>query len=141
MSRSTVIAFAALLVGSFIGWQARYFPPDGPDGIQWKFNEAARRGDTRQMEQLVSAGADPLAIASAANGAITGVTPLLEASSAGEPEAVQFLIDKGAEVDRMVADACPLGAAEYRLQQAEATVRILRAHGATRLPGRREPRR
>lgn len=81
MPRSYMVAVVALLIGAFIGWTARYFPSDRPDGIQWKFNEAAGRGDVDEMKKLMAAGADPLAIPISANGAVTGQTALLVRSN------------------------------------------------------------
>ena len=135
MIRSIIIGFVCLLVGLLAGWKARYVVKDGHDGIQWKFTEAAGRGDIAEMKKLISAGADPLAIPSYADGAATGATALLEAASAGEPGAVEFLIDQGADVNEQESDTTPIGSAEYRLRQTEATIQILRSHIEARAKG------
>ena len=128
MTRTIIIAIVALLVGLAAGWKARYFAADGHDGIQWKLNDAAGRGDINEMEHLIAAGADPLKFPSYADGAVTGATPLLEAASAGEPEAVEFLISRGANVNLQESDVRPIDVAEHRLQEAERTIQILRSH-------------
>ncbi|MFM2197936.1 MAG: hypothetical protein RLZZ505_1368 [Verrucomicrobiota bacterium] len=135
MIRSIIIAVVALLIGLAVGWKVRYLASDGHDGIQWKLTDAAGRGDIAEMERLIAAGADPLKFPSYADGAVTGATPLLEAASAGEPVAVSFLINKGADVNLQESDVRPLDAAEHRLQQAERTIQILRAHLLARSEG------
>ena len=101
-----------------------------PDGIQWDFNDAASRGDIREMKRLISAGADPLASPSYADGAISGATPLLEAASSGQPDSVKFLIDLGGDVNSHESDATPLGSARYRLGQTQEAIDLLLAAGA-----------
>ncbi len=135
MARTIVIAIVAFLIGLAAGWKARYFGADGHDGIQWKLTDAAGRGDIKEMERLISAGADPLKFPSYADGAVTGATPLLEAASAGEPEAVEFLINRGADVNLQESDVRPIDVAEHRLQQTERTVQILRANIKARSEG------
>lgn len=133
MLRSSIIAALALAVGILIGWKARYFAADGHDGIQWRFNDAAGRGDLGEMKRLISAGADPLAYPSYADGAVTGSTPLFEAASEGEPEAVEFLLSQGADVNAIEATETPLDMAEYRRSQADRAIAILKVHGAKNL--------
>jgi hypothetical protein len=128
MTRTIIVAIAALLIGLAVGWMARSFTADGHDEIQWKLTDAAGRGNIKEMECLIAAGADPLKFPSYADGAVTGASPLLEAASAGEPEAVSFLINRGADVNLQESDVRPIDVAEHRLQQAERTVQILRAH-------------
>ena len=135
MIRNVIIGFVALLVGLAIGWYGRYVARDGHDGIQWKFTEAAGRGDVAEMKRLITAGADPLAIPSYADGAVTGATALLEAASAGEPDAIEFLINQGADVNQQESDTNPIDSAEHRLRQTEATIQILRAHIQARQDG------
>jgi hypothetical protein len=135
MIRSIIIGFVALLVGLVAGWNGRYVVRDGHDGLQWKFTEAAGRGDIAEMKRLMSAGADPLAIPSYADGAVSGASALLEAASAGEPDAVEFLINQGADVNQQESDTNPIGSAEYRLRQTEATIQILNAHIQARADG------
>lgn len=135
MVRNIITAVIALLIGVFIGWKGSDIAKDGHDGIQWKFNDAASRGDIREMERLIAAGADPLSFPSYADGAVTGASPLLEAASAGEPDAVKFLINLGADVNQQESDTTPLGSAEHRLDQTEATIQILRAHIEARKDG------
>lgn len=126
--RSLSIGLVSLLVGLIAGWKARYITDEGHDGIQWQFSEAAGRGDIAEMKRLISIGADPIAIPSYADDAVSGATALLAAASAGEPEAVKFLISRGADVNQQESDTNPIDSAEYRLRQTEATIQILRAH-------------
>ena len=135
MTRTIIIATVALLIGLAAGWKSRHFSADGHDGIQWKLNDAAGRGDIKEMERLIAAGADPLKFPSYADGAVTGATPLLEAASGGQPEAVEFLINRGADVNLQEADVRPIDVAEHRLQEAERTIQILRAHMQARSEG------
>ena len=128
MVRNIIIAVIALIIGVLVGWKASDVTADGHDGIQWKLNDAASRGDIREMKRLIAAGADPLTFPSYADGAVTGATPLLEAASAGEPEAVKFLLNRGADVNLLEADVRPIDVAEHRLQQTKATIEILKAH-------------
>lgn len=128
MIRSVAIGFVALLIGLIAGWKARDITSDGHDGIQWKFSDAAGRGDVAEMKRLISMGADPVAIPSYADGAVSGATALLEAASAGEADAVEFLISLGADVRQQESDTTPIDSANYRLRQTEATIQILNAH-------------
>jgi ankyrin repeat protein len=128
MMRSLIIGFVSFLVGLSAGWVGRHTIDDGPHGIQWKFTEAAGRGDIAEMKRLISKGADPLAVPSYADGSVSGSTALLQAASAGEPDAVEFLINQGADVSQQESDTNPIGSAEYRLRQTEATIQILRSH-------------
>ena len=130
MIRFTISVFVALILGCVIGWNLRYVTKDGPDGIQWDFNDAASRGDIGEMRRLISAGANPLDFPSYADGSVSGATPLLEASSSGQPDSVKFLIDLGGDVNSHESDATPLGSARYRLQQTQETINLLLAAGA-----------
>ena len=128
--RISVIILISLVAGGVIGWNLRYATKDDPDGIQWDFNDAASRGDVAEMKRLISAGADPLNFPSYADGAVSGATPLLEAASYGQADAVKFLIRLGGDVNSHESDATPLGSARYRLQQAQETIDLLLAAGA-----------
>ena len=138
MRHQFIIAILALFLGIFIGWQATELPI-GRNGIQWKLNDAARRGDLAAMKRLISDGADPLAYPSSANGVFYGTTPLFAAASQAEPDVVKFLITLGADVNLIEATETPLDMAEYRLEQAEKTIEILKAHGAENLFGPSSP--
>ena len=133
MNKFVLLATASITFGIIIGWNLRYFAADGPDGIQWQFNDAARRGDVNEMKKLIYAGADPLAFPSYADGAITGATPLFEAASVGEPRSIEFLIEQGADVNLIQATESPLDAARIRLMLTTETIDILEKHGALTL--------
>ena len=142
MTRTILIAIAALLFGLIAGWKARYLVADGHDDIQRQLNDAARRGSVNEMERLIAAGADPLKFTSfanvtisGANGTISGATPLIEAAYAGEPEAVKFLINRGAAVDLQESIIGPITMAELRLNKTEQTIQILQAHIKARSEG------
>ncbi len=142
MKRTILIAIFALLFGLIAGWKARYFADDGHDDIQRDLNDAARRGRVDVMERLIAAGADPLKFKSfpnvtlsGANGTISGATPLIEAAYAGEPEAVEFLINRGAAVNLQESINGPITMAEIRLHETERTIQILRAHIKARSEG------
>ena len=128
--RLVFVALISLFVGGLAGWKLRYFAADGPDGVQWQFSDAARRGDIPEMKKLITAGADPLKIPSYADGAVTSATGLFEAALAGEPEAVEFLIERGADVNQVEGTETPLDVAEHRKAQTEKTIMILKQHGA-----------
>ena len=131
--RLSIIIFISLVAGGVIGWNLRYVTKDGPDGIQWDFNDAASRGDIAEMKRLISAGADPLTFPSYADGAVSGATPLLEAASYGQADSVKFLIGLGGNVNSHESDATPLGSARYRLKQSQETIDLLLAAGAKNL--------
>ena len=136
--RFSVIILIALVVGGVIGWNLRYVTKDGPDGIQWDFNDAASRGDITEMKLLISAGADPLTFPSYADGAVSGATPLMEAASYAQADSVKFLIELGGDVNSHESDATPLGSARYRLKQAQETIDLLLAAGAKDLETRQQ---
>lgn len=138
--RTTLTALASIAIGCVIGWKLRYFAADGPDGIQWQFNDAAGRGDISEMKKLIASGADPLTFPSYADGAVTGCTPLFAAASAGEPVAVEFLISKGAEINLVEATETPLDMARYRRTQADKAIEILVGAGAKGLNELQNPR-
>ena len=76
-------------------------PPAG-----WELSSAARRGDAREVAELLARGADPSARSR------TGVTPLLDAAEAGHVDAVRALIKAGANVNAAdVGGGTPLIAA------------------------------
>lgn len=137
-----LIVFAlSALFGAISGLIAfRIVLPFTPIGerLQGTFTEACRWGDTGTMARLYVAGASP-------NGRIldggpegpTGYPPdppLYQAARFGSAQAVQWLIDHGANVNSVVDEGdslwAPLDQAEDHLKQAQRTVDILKAHGA-----------
>ncbi len=132
MIRTILIAFATLLIGTVIGWQARYLSENDFDFSyirQRQLNEAAGRGDLAGIQKLISAGADTNA-GPTSSGAEEGSKPLMEASRSAQPEAVSLLLEHGAAVNYVDNDAATaLGVAEYAKRRAEETIGILRAHG------------
>ncbi len=128
MSKFIVVSSISLIAGILIGVFSPALFSDGLAGIQWEFNETARRGDVREMERLISEGADPLVSPTWAGGG--GSYPLSEAASAGQPEVVEFLIKKGANVNFLEATERGLELAEMKRADAEKCVELLKAHGA-----------
>ena len=139
MKISLLIAFIALIIGGIFGWSARDYFAAGHKGIQWDLNDAARRGDINEMKRLVSSGANPLIEAFDENIGTSGGTPLFEAASSGEPEAVEFLIQRGADVNIVEATETPLDMARYRRSQADKTITLLVEKGAKGLSELQKP--
>ena len=110
-------------------------------GIQWDLNDAARRGDINEMKRLVSSGADPLIEAFDENIGAGGGTPLFEAASSGQPEAVEFQIQTGADVNIVEATETPLDMARYRRSQVDKTITLLVEKGAKGLAELQKPSR
>ncbi len=135
-----VFALSAVLgaIGGLIAFRVVLsFTPIGVR-LQETFTEACRWGDTDTMAKLYPAGGF-------LNGRIldggpegpTGYSPdppLYQAAEFGSAEAVQWLVDHGANINSVV-DAgeslwSPLDMAEDHLKRAQRTVDILKAHGA-----------
>jgi len=127
MKLTILIAIAAFLFGLVAGWKGKHLAAEGHDDIQRSLNDAARRGRVDVMDRLIAEGADPLKFTSYANGTISGTSPLIEAAYAGEPEAVEFLINRGAAANLQVSINGPITMAEMRLRETERTIEILRA--------------
>ena len=127
MTRTTIIAFATFLSGAILGWGVQH-ATDYRQGMQWKLQEAASRGDVNRMKEWISAGADPRAQPMCEQG--EGSSPLFVAASLGHPDAVEFLISRGADVNLVESTETPLDMAQYRKVQAEKTIQILKSHGA-----------
>ena len=103
---------------------------------QWKLQEAASRGDVNEMKRLIAAGANPCTQPVCDCG--EGLSPLFAAASAGEPEAVEFLITQGADVNEVEATETPLDMANYKKRETEKTIQILTSRNAKtlfQLPG------
>ena len=106
--------------------------------LQGTFTEACRYGDTDTMAKLYVAGAAPSG--RFLDGGPAGPTgyspdpPLFDAATFGSPEAVQWLIDHGANVNASVDEGTgfntPLSTAQDHLKRAQRTVDILKEHGA-----------
>jgi len=136
----TIFCIAAALgaLGGLIAFRILLsFTPPG-ERLQGTFTEACLWGDTQTMARLWPAGASP-------NGRIldggpegpTGYPPdppLHQAAQFGSANAVQWLIEHGANVNSIVDEGdslwSPLDVAEDHLKQAQRTVDILKAHGA-----------
>ena len=131
MIRTILKAFATLLLGAVIGWQARYLFDNDFDyvyGRQIHLTWAASRGDTTEMRKLLSAGADPDAAPVSSMG--EGQEPILAASESAKPDAVSLLLESGAKVNPLGHEGeTPLDNAEYAKKRAEKTIEILRDHG------------
>lgn len=123
----SLISILVVIVGFLI---FLYIRNNRPIGILWDLNDAARNGDVARMEHLISKGANPVIVPSFADGAVKGFTPLFEAVIAGHPDAVAFLISKGADVNRSEATETPLDIALNRKAQFEKIIEILQEAGA-----------
>ena len=116
------------------GWYShRLITAEPHDGRQWRFVEAARRGDVREVERLFPGRTLIDAEPNYASGAVSGFPALLEAAGAGEPETVAWLLTHGADPNRQTSDSWPLAAAERRVTQATKAAALLKQHGAKHL--------
>ncbi len=131
-------SFAVFVVSAVLGCAFGFFflyrqgvqLIDGRDAIQFEFLEACRYGDINEMERLIQSGASVSRFAENGYMELSG-PPILEAAENARPEAVQWLLDRGATWDVFVADGwTPLGSAEVKKRDAEKTIEILRAAGA-----------
>jgi len=94
-----------------------------------QFIDACHWGDVRTMQALYEKGASPTAPAE--TGYSQTAPPMIEAAEHGQPEAVKWLLDRGATWDVFFSDGMtPLGAAQVKKRDAELTIEILKAHGA-----------
>ena len=134
MSKTLNVTIVSLIAGICLGLYAPVLLSDGRHGVQWDFNDAARSGDVREMERLIAKGADPLVSPTWAGGG--GSYPLVEAAESAELEAVEFLIEKGANVNFVQATEKVLERAIGRKNDAEKCVELLKAHGARPLDSR-----
>lgn len=134
MLKSFVVFAVSAALGCAFGYFVLYMQSikltEGRDAIQFKLLEACRYGDLKEMERLVRAGASVNRFAD--NGYIEpSGPPILEAAENARPEAVRWLLDRGATWDVFVSDGwTPLGAAEVKKRDSERTIEILRAAGA-----------
>ena len=97
---------------------------------QERFIDACRDGNIALMQQLYLQGASINAPADPGYTEPMGPA-IIEASENIHPKAVQWLLERGAKWDVVVADGCtPLGSAELKKKQAEQTIEILKSYGA-----------
>ena len=131
MKRFLLSSVFPVTVGIIIGWLANsYF---GREGVQYQFNEAASRGDVRHMERLISYGADPLASPFFKGPNDYGFPAITFAASSCEPNAVKFLLSKGADPNFLSATETPLDLAFYKQKDVEEVIKILRENGGKTL--------
>jgi len=97
-------------------------------GIQWKFSAAAAEGNIAEMERLHRLGANIDAIPMEED-SIQGFPALQLAAENGQATAVVWLLEHGAEPNRISADVTPLGGARRNLRAAQRAVDILEKHG------------
>ena len=100
--------------------------------IKSKAHAAAAEGDLAVLKQL--AKNDPKALHEADR---NGWRPIHEASRAGEVEAVEFLIEHGAEVNERTNNGgggTPLWWAQQLFDEDHPVVRLLERHGAVNIP-------
>ena len=120
-----------IAISMAVGWVGHaLWTYDPHQGIQFQFNDAAGRGDVRHMERLVAAGAQPTRRAIAESGSIDAGTAIDRAAFAGEPEAVAWLLDRGADPNQKDIDVTVLELARERFRRAQHTVNILTQRGA-----------
>ena len=138
MRRLTLTAVIVFVASAVSGYAFGYFVlfrqtvrlTDAGNSIQFQFLDSCRHGDIKEMERLLGIGASPTAFADNGYSEPSG-PPILEAAENARPDAVKWLLDRGATWDVFVADGwTPLGAAEVKKREAEKTVEILRAAGA-----------
>lgn len=126
----TCSALAGVAFGYYILFRQTARFSQAGNSIQFRFLDACRYGDIKEMERLVASGASPAAFADNGYSEPSG-PPILEAAENARPDAVKWLLDRGATWDVFVADGwTPLGAAEVKKREAEKTIEILRAAGA-----------
>ena len=134
MVKSFLVFAVSAVLGCAFGYYVLYRQSvkltDGRDALQFELLEACRYGDLNEMERLVRAGASVARFADNGYMEPSG-PPILEAADNARPEAVKWLLDRGATWDVFVADGwTPLGAAEVKKREAEKTITILRTAGA-----------
>ena len=136
MLKSFAVFAISAVLGCAFGYYVLYRQSvkftDGRDALQFELLEACRHGDLNEMERLIRLGASVTRFAD--NGYLeSSGPPILEAAENARPEAVQWLLDRGATWDVLVSDGwTPLVAAEVKKRDSEKTIEILRAAGAKR---------
>jgi len=129
-SRQIKTSIIATIIGIIIGWVGKSYQIS--DGVQLQFNDAVRWGDIREMERLIDRGADPLGGHLYDSGQY-GYPPICDAASACEPEAIEFLLARGANPNELIATETPLDLVLYKQKDVERSIKILEAHGAKTL--------
>jgi len=123
--RGTILFTGGLAIGVMLGYQLGWSDPRNyvMSDTQSQFSEAAGRGDLNEMKRLYSDGAK-------INAFPVGGFPAIETAAIhGRSDAVQWLIDRGADVNLASFDT-PLDCAESHRGEAQETVEILKLHGA-----------
>jgi hypothetical protein len=120
-----------IFIGVIIGWVGKSYQATG--GIQLQFNDAVRRGDIAEMEKLILRGADPLSGHFYADMNDYGSLPIADAARACQPEAIEFLLKKGANPNELIATEAPLDLVHFKQRDVERSIKILEAHGAKTL--------
>jgi hypothetical protein len=129
--KRSILTIALISVCLLTGWFAhRFYSYDPHNGIQWRFTDAAQRGNWRDLERLHSKGAQINAVPVAEGGNLSGISALAGAAMYGQPEATDWLIRHGANPNQMDIDVTPLDFALHRLAETQKTIEILRRHGA-----------
>jgi Ankyrin repeats (3 copies) len=128
--KTIVVALIVGIACPFVGWYRHAWLNEPQNGVQWKFSDAAFRGDINELERLLKRGAAINETPVDSYEGIQGFPALFVAAQHGEADAVRRLLDHGANTNQPSSDGgTPLGAAEYHLTKVTETVQILKAHG------------
>lgn len=116
------------MIGVTIGWNFHRYSKS--EGIQFEFNDAASRGDVGEMERLEALGADPLKSPFFKDSNQYGYPAIVDAASAGQPDSLKYLLDKGADPNEVFGTETPLDLVIHRRNEAQEAINLLERHGA-----------
>ena len=131
MIRSFTLSLIFLIAGLVLGWVAHSSTIE--DGPQFQFVDAAERGDISEMKRLKSSGVDPLANPFYSDMNDYGSPAVVAAALAGEAEALELLLEWGANPNEWGSTETLLDMAIHKRDEAQESVDLLKSHGAKRL--------
>jgi len=99
-------------------------------GPLWEFADAVSIGDIKKLEALRAGGVDVNAIPFNEWSGVGGLPPIHVAALYGQPEAIEWLIEHGADINVAMGPDTAISTAEEHFQRAQRSLEILRAHGA-----------